>query len=251
MRLIPTTRGATAAALTLALSAFAAPAMMTPCDGRAAEAAPPDKLPQETPKAGGIAPPPAAAKASADAERASGVILKSELVGKPSPAAGAAFMRLTINTNALWRDWARGQARKIDPGVKKDVAEGASDVATKGEPADPNSVVTVEVLTSTKVETRFRLPDYEADKGETTPAAAVAKETGEGGRQTPPTPATAVTFKADDLKPGLFVEVDYRRADGHNAAKTVSVIRPQAEVPATDDVRPSAAGRQSDPAKSK
>ena len=33
-------------------------------------------------------------------------------------------------------------------------------------------------------------------------------------------------FQADDLKPGLFVEVDFRHEDGRNLASTVTVIRP-------------------------
>jgi len=76
-------------------------------------------------------------------ERASGVIVKVEKVtkevkdkssdrrGDDSPKSGKPTLRLSINMNAVWRDWARDQARFRDKGpAKKDAKEGDNSIAT-------------------------------------------------------------------------------------------------------------------------
>lgn len=181
---------------------------------------------------GGTADRPATGTASKSAERASGVIVKVEKVTKGGERASSdnpgrshhPTHRLTINTNAVWRDWARDQARVSDRGsARKDAREGAESVATKGEPADSNSLVLVDIVHRTKVETRFRAPDDETGKGSKTP------DPGQAAGATNPRRKRdlgAVQFHARDLKPGLFVEVDYEHVTGANPAKTVTVIRP-------------------------
>jgi hypothetical protein len=185
--------------------------------------------PQQPGRGNGTSPP----------ERASGVIVKVERVAQgvtPSPQSptipgstvGAGLVRpwtyrLTINTNAVWRDWARDQAAANDAGPpRKDAAKGDESVATKGEPAGRNSLVVVDVGPETRVETRFRSADEEADKGKNTPDAARSSDRGAGRSLS----AKPVQFRADDLQPGLFVEVDFHHLPAQNPASSVSVIRP-------------------------
>ena len=176
------------------------------------------------------------AKAADKDERASGVILKVEKVTKGATEgstiareAEAGRMkpgtyRLTINTNAVWRDWARDQAMVKDNGpARKDAAKGAESVATKGEPADKNSIVVVDLIPETKVDTRFRASDDESSRGAKTPEAAAGEP---AGKKNASSAAKPVMFKAEDLKPGLFVEVDFRHVPVQNPASMVTVIRP-------------------------
>lgn len=154
--------------------------------------------------------------ASPSDERVSGVILKVE---KAPSAEGARTkkerrhaLRLTVNTAAVWRDWARDQiADRPDESPRAAAAEGANSIATKGEPQEKDSLVTIHVGRGAKVETRFRAPDDETSKGSRTPEKSSARPT---------------VFRAEDLKPGLFVEVDYARKGERNVASTVTVIRP-------------------------
>ena len=175
-------------------------------------------------------------KGTSAAERASGVIVKVEPVKKgvtpgdtieKESKAGRTrpwTHRLSINTNAVWRDWARDQAQVNDRGpARKDAAKGDNSVATKGEPADANSLVLVDIGPDTKIETRFRAPDDETSKGEKTPAAATSKDEPKGGVRAK---GSAVRFRAEDLKPGLFVEVEFRHITAQNPASVVTVIRP-------------------------
>jgi hypothetical protein len=111
-----------------------------------------------------------------------------------------------------------------DPGPpSKDAARGNNSVATKGEPADRNNMVVVDVGPGTRVETRFRAPDDESSKGAKTPESA---RSGAPKDETSRASAKPVQFRLEDLKPGLFVEVDFRHLSGQNPATTVTVIRP-------------------------
>jgi len=183
------------------------------------------------------------AKASNPKERVSGVIIKMEPVPagvtagstiQKEAAAGRArpaTHRLTINMNAVWRDWARDQAHLTDKGpAKKDAAAGKNSVATTGEPAEPNSVVVVDVGPDTRVETRFRSLEDETGRGSKAP------ETAQGGAAPAKSNSAAkpVQFRAEDLKPGLFVEADFRHVPAQNPVSIVTVIRPIENT----DVRP-------------
>ncbi|GAC1448931.1 MAG: hypothetical protein NVSMB9_32570 [Isosphaeraceae bacterium] len=169
-------------------------------------------------------------------ERVSGVILKVETVKKGANSGSAtekdshsgkkhqATHRLTINTNAVWRDWARDQAQKRDEGTpKKDSDSGKNSVATKGEPVDENSLVVVDIGHQTHVETRFRSADDETSKGTTQPEdASDTKNAGlNRAKNTKP-----VKFHIRDLKPGLFVEADFRHVEARNPVSRITVIRP-------------------------
>jgi len=175
-------------------------------------------------------------KSASAQERASGVIVKVERVTKGATEGSTidkraeagrehdATVRLTINTAAVWRDWARDQAQTKDSGPpQKDARKGANSVATKGEPNEPNSLVVVDIVPATRVETRFRDENDESTKGSTTPAKA-RSEAGSGTRNSES--AKSVQFRKEDLRPGLFVEVDFRHVPAQNPAQSVAVIRP-------------------------
>jgi hypothetical protein len=203
---------------------------------------------------------PGLAPATPDDQRASGVIVKAEPLRKETPSrpespgdrGTAATHRLTINTAVVWRDWTRDQGGLKPDAPPREVAErGANSVATKGEPRSEDTLVVVDVVASTRIETRFRATTDETGKGSKTPAAAreaaedPATEKGRGA-SSPAAKAKAkakepraTRFLADDLKPGLFVEADYRRKDSRNVATAIDVIRP---VGGPDDV-PAAADR--------
>jgi hypothetical protein len=173
---------------------------------------------------------------SSRAEKVAGVILKVEKIAKGGASdskatkdeanKGTVLFRLSINTNVVWRDWVRDQAQARDEGPpSKDAAKGANSVATKGQPADENSLVVVEVASSTKVETRFRSPTDETSKGETSPEKVKSDESTTSKVAQAGKP---VEFRAEDLLPGLYVEAEFRKAGGRdkNTASTVTVIRP-------------------------
>jgi hypothetical protein len=169
-------------------------------------------------------------KANPSAERASGVITKAEPIAQGG-------MRLTINTAAVWRDWARDQA-PADPNLppRKAAERGANSIATKGEPQTKDTLVVINLRPETKLETRFRSMNDETTKGASTPAAAQegaagSKDASRGSRtQT----AKPTQYKTSDLKPGLFIEADFRRAGGDNLVSTVTVIRPVSESASTE-----------------
>jgi len=191
-----------------------------------------------------------APKGSAQAERASGVIVKVERVTKGATPGSTITdeakkgrqaprtVRLTINTAAVWRDWARDQAsEEVTKSPKKEADEGANSVATKGQPVAEETTVMVDVGPNTRVETRFRSPTDETSKGAATPEEAreddsPAPDTGrsrqrERGRTgKSKLDRNAPHFGVEDLKPGLFVEADYRHMTAQNPASVVAVIRP-------------------------
>ena len=195
---------------------------------------------QEATRPGG---PGKAARAN-PAERASGVIVKVEPIAKGAAAGSSsvddakrgrergASRRLTINTAAVWRDWVRDQAAD-DPATSpgKAAEKGANSVAAKGEPQDPDTLVVVDIGPDTKVETRYRASTDETSKGARTPAEARAGAADPAEKTAPPSgrskaESKVLRFSADDLKPGLFIEADFRRATAQNLASTVAVIRP-------------------------
>jgi hypothetical protein len=181
---------------------------------------------------------PAPAKGdSSRSEKVAGVILKVDKISRGEAAGskvgkdgegkkGPVLLRLSINTNAVWRDWARDQAQVRDEGSpKKDAAKGANSVATKGQPVDENSLVVVEVAPGTRVETRFRSPSDETSKGATSPEKVKSDDSTTS--KVAPT-GKPVEFRVEDLLPGLFVEAEFRQSGPRdkNTASTVTVIRP-------------------------
>src|SRR4051794_31109401 len=118
-------------------------------------------------------PPPADAKH----QLTTGVIVKAEHVNHAGAASEKGHsVRLTINTAAVWRDWARDQAT-IDPKSPKEAAaKGNRSIATTGEPISPDSTVVVVVGPDTLVETRYRSSTDEISEGARNPANAARAE---------------------------------------------------------------------------
>jgi len=189
--------------------------------------------------------------AARDSQRAPGVIVKAQALAKgmksraDSDAAKnekgqSPTHRLTINTAAVWRDWVRDQASTNNPtdSTREQANRGANSIATKGEPQSGDTLIVVDVGPETKLETRFRASTDETSKGAKTPAEALAanedpaeakgKGKAKGKRKGGETSndSKITRFQADDLQPGLFVEVDYEHQDGRNLARTIAVIRP-------------------------
>jgi hypothetical protein len=187
--------------------------------------------------------PKAPTSVARDDERASGVILKAESIRKGAksrsddvagPKDQAPTHRLTINTGVVWRDWVRDQAG-VSPSAspREQARRGVNSVATQGEPASADTLVVIDIGPDTKVETRFRASTDETSKGQKTPAAAreanqdPASTAGEGDAASRDAePARITRFQADDLQPGLFVEIDFRHLDARNLATIATVIRP-------------------------
>lgn len=187
------------------------------------------------------------APVASDAQRAPGVIVKAEAIRKgassrsddvASEKGQAPTHRLTVNTAAVWRDWVRDQAG-VSAGAspREQAKRGANSVATKGEPQSGDTLVVIDIGPNTKIETRFRASTDETSKGAKTPAEALAanedpateKGKGKGDssrREAEAKRSRATRFEADDLQPGLFVEIDYAHKDGRNLASAVTVIRP-------------------------
>ena len=187
------------------------------------------------------------AKGSATTERASGVIIKAEPVTKGATPGSTitdeakkgrqvpSSVRLTINTAAVWRDWARDQATEdVSKSAKTGADEGKNSIATLGQPVSADTTVLVDVGPSTRVETRFRSPTDETSKGAATPAEARKEDDPTPDADADKSKSRAASKSAEkgprfgvgDLKPGLFVEVDYRHVTAQNPASVVTVIRP-------------------------
>jgi hypothetical protein len=184
---------------------------------------------------------------ASDHERASGVIVKAEAIGKGARSRSdnverekgqAPTQRLTINTAAVWRDWVRDQAGvDADASPREAAKSGANSVATKGEPQSEDTLIVVDIGPQTKIETRFRESTDETGKGAKTPEEALAssKEDPVAEKAKGDTPkrrekraerSKIAQYEADDLQTGLFVEVDYRHQDARNVAAVVAVLRP-------------------------
>jgi hypothetical protein len=167
-------------------------------------------------------PPKVERKGNAASERVSGVIVKVETKDK-------APTRVTINADVIWSDWVRDQATLgTIKTTDKAARSGAKSVATEGQPKDKDNLIVVEIGPDSKIETRFRASTDETDKGKATPAEArsgaedpAIAEKSDAKKEKP------LTLKPADLKDGLFVEVDYKRATtSKNTAASVVVLRP-------------------------
>jgi len=184
---------------------------------------------------------------SPSSQRASGVIVKAEAIPQAAKSRGennaertkgqAPTHRVTINTAAVWRDWVRDQVGLDANASPREIAKrGANSVATKGEPQSEGTLVVVDVGPNTKIETLFRESTDETSKGAKTPsearaaiedpAAEKSKDDSSTRREKSAEKSRGTRFQADDLQPGLFVEVDFLRQDAHDVASTMSVIRP-------------------------
>jgi len=177
-------------------------------------------------------------------QTASGVIVKSEPVTKGDSSAKGSdpaskdakpaprSVRLTVNTAAVWRDWVRDQATATPKSPSQAASDGNKSVATAGEPVSADTLVVVELTPETKVETRYRSATDELSEGGKTPQDAAKAEAAtdpadtSNAKSPPSSSPKQPTFKADDLKPGLFVEVTFGSAQNKDRATLIRVMRP-------------------------
>ena len=156
-------------------------------------------------------------------------------------------VRLTINTAAVWRDWVRDQAT-LDPKSPRAAAvEGEKSIATAGEPRSADTTVVVVVAPDTRIETRYRSSTDEVSEGARTPeGAAKAQAATDPADTSRPrvdrSAAKPAKFTADDLKPGVWVEVHYKDVKSREKATLVRVMRPIGgpQTSAADDTPPPA-----------
>jgi hypothetical protein len=185
-------------------------------------------------------PPPADARH----QLTGGVIVKAEPVTKAGalatdPAESPRFVRLTINTAGVWRDWVRDQVGKEPKSPRAAAAEGQKSIATAGEPRSAETLTVIVVDPETRIETRYREATDEVSEGARTPEGAAKAEARADPADTSATrgqrsAAKPVRFTANDLKPGLWVEVHYKDAKSREKATLVRVMRPVGEAQAAD-----------------
>jgi hypothetical protein len=179
-------------------------------------------------------------------EVASGVIVKVDAVATEKKDSDASDddeakkgrrrgpqVRVSINTAAVWRDFVRDQAitpQKAEAQTDTSAAaKGANSIATKGEPKSESTLVTVEVGPQTRIQMRYRSSTDEASLGASTPEGAAKAETApdESDRKAQRRERRKEeTVSADDLKPGLFIEAEFRGARDRHRAVRVTILRP-------------------------
>jgi len=171
------------------------------------------------------------AKSKADRlQKGEGVIVKVEPVGEARGSGekaarkAARHVRVTVNTDAVWRDYIRDQANLSG---KADAKKGEESVATKGQPASPDSLIIAEVGPDSKVVMRYRSSTDETNEGSRTVEKAEKKDQSpessevKRSRRDEKAPKIGVS----DLKPGLFVEIEARKGK----ASQVIVLKPVGE----------------------
>jgi hypothetical protein len=190
-------------------------------------------------------------------ERIQGVILKLEPTRGGTEAAeksgdaqstdrsGPGHVLIHVNTSVVWRDFVRDQVvNPAQTGGVTQLPQGTNSVATKGQPATTNTVFRVAATPRTPIEGRYRSSTDEQSRGGTTPKAAAAAEPGQeptkdAEKSARPEAKGANKLALQDLKPGLWVEVD-AVADQENTnqgeARRITVLKPVGgpDTPAAD-----------------
>ncbi len=176
------------------------------------------------------------------AEKTSGVITKIKGVESGDSGAGQRW-RLTINTDVVWRDFVRDQAtepaKAARTGTDKAAAKGRESVATEGHPQDGQMVVTVNLDPQTEITMRYRSATDAIGEGSATPEGAGKAETAsdnasgrkiagaaDSDRESKRQTLKARKLEPKELKPGLWIEVEYRQNGKQNQARRVMVMRP-------------------------
>ncbi|MDB5351570.1 MAG: hypothetical protein JWN86_2817 [Planctomycetota bacterium] len=160
-------------------------------------------------------------------QKGEGVIVRVEPVDessnkdKKSDRKANRKVKLTINTAAVWRDYARDQATVSG---KTDAKKGENSVATQGQPLAPESTIIAEVGPDSRVILRYRASTDETNEGSRTVQGAEKKdgspESSEVKRR--PRDEKAPKIGVTDLKPGLFVFVNARKGK----ASEIIVLKP-------------------------
>lgn len=179
--------------------------------------------------------PPAGPQGTAiDADRVEkiqGVIVRIE----PSPDGGKTPARIALNTAITWQDFVRDQTvnpSQVDGTTR--LPQGTNAVATKGQPATPNTLFQLTTTSQTAIEGRYRSATDESSRGGVTPeAAAVAESSPEAspppGGSPRPAPNKVARLALQDLKPGLWIEVNAMadpKKPNTGEARRITVLRP-------------------------
>ena len=178
----------------------------------------------------------------ARAEKTSGVIARVKDARSGDSGAGQSW-KLSINTDVVWRDFVRDQA--TDPakaartGTDKAAAKGQESVATEGHPQGGQMMLIVNLDPQTEITMRYRSSTDSIGEGSATPEGAGKAETASdnasgrkgAGASDSDRDSKRQTLKArkldpKELKPGLWVEVEYRQVGKQNQARRVTVMRP-------------------------
>lgn len=187
-----------------------------------------------------VAPP---APANEDRlERGEGVIVSVEPVGgdkddEKSSNDKVRRVKITVNTDAVWRDFVRDQASatgRADP--KKAAEKGKNSVATQGQPVSSDSVIVAEVGPATRVHMRYRSSTDETNKGSRTISGAEKKDGSPASEDVKRSPRDerAPRIGVSDIKAGQFVEIEARKG----RASSLIVLKPVggADTPASETV---------------
>jgi hypothetical protein len=180
---------------------------------------------------------------ASDADRASGVIARIEPTERGDKDTQRSW-KLTLNIDVVWRDFVRDQAtdpaRAARTGTGKAARKGRESIATEGHPKGEQMMVTVLVDPEAEITMRYRSSTDAFGEGSATPEGASRAEAAadnEAGREASADPDRTATrsrrqamkaraLAARELKPGLWVDVEFRRDDKQNKARRVIVMRP-------------------------
>jgi len=110
--------------------------------------------------------------------------------------------------------------------------QGTDSVATKGQPAAPQTITRLTATPETPVEARFRSSTDEYSEGGATPEAAAerdpaasdSKSSGQEASGSKRSDAPRLTIK--DLRPGQWIEVDATASGDLDAARRIRILRP-------------------------
>jgi len=207
--------------------------------------APSKQLPATTDARSPVAPSNQPRAEARPAEKISGLILKVEKFQDAAARAGEADaqrLTVTVGTDVVWRDFVRDQAVSPEKATQESTAgaaeKGRKSVAAEGQPVDPALVATAEVDARTRLAIRYREATDEATEGAKTPAAAAEAETNADPVADQAEPSRRLnskprTITAQDLKPGLWVEIELPPGDTKHA-QSLTVMQPveDAKVPA-------------------
>jgi hypothetical protein len=181
-----------------------------------------------------------AARIQPSREKSSGVVIKVERT--PGDPERKSFWRMTVNTDVVWRDFVRDQA--VDPnrvartGIAKAASKGKESIAVKGHPTADPLLLSVDLDPQTEVTVRYRSSTDAMSEGSATPDGASRSELAneQSGKsktsnaKTRPDSKREVlkprTLEPMELKPGLWVDVEFRHNEAGNRARRVTVLRP-------------------------
>jgi hypothetical protein len=180
-------------------------------------------------------------RASSTTGKVAGVITRVEPSQSGARRPGQAW-KVTIKTDAVWRDFVRDQAvaptKAARTGIAKAASKGRESVATEGQPQAKQTLIAVDLNPQTDITMRYRSSTDAIGEGSATPEGAGRAETASdkaSGRESSATPEErgsrrqalkARRLEMSELRPGLWVEVNFEHQGQQNQARRVIVMRP-------------------------